>query len=408
MFFIKVGWRNILRHRRRSLVTLLAIVTGLVGIIAFGGFVQANYEGLRESVIRSQYGHLQLFRAGYEANHRQQPERYRLSPEDAGRIETLLAQAPHFAVAARRLEFTALLGSDKLSEAAIVRGVDPDNEGLINSALAIIDGNDLDSSEEDGVLLGEGLAQALGVKVGDTLTLMGTTAGGMMNALDVRVAGVFRSFAKEYDDRAAMVGLPLAQRLLSTGDVDNVVLLIDDTTKLDETVAWLTPRLEAAGLKVETKSWFELATFYRKVVDLYDGFFAFVVAVIALVVLFSIANTMMIAVMERTAEIGTLRALGTRREGVVKQFVVEALLLGLIGSAVGVVVAVGVSEVVSGLQIMMPPPPGSSRGYPLRIAQVPPLWALAACGVLVIAFFATLFPAMGAARRPVVDALRHV
>ena len=77
MFFIKVGWRNILRHRRRSLVTLLAIVTGLVGIIAFGGFVQANYEGLRESVIRSQYGHLQLFRAGYEANHRQQPERSR-------------------------------------------------------------------------------------------------------------------------------------------------------------------------------------------------------------------------------------------------------------------------------------------------------------------------------------------
>ena len=90
MFLIKVAWRNILRHKRRSLFALLTILSGVTGIILFGGFVEANYIGLRESVIRSQYGHLQIHRAGYEANHRQDPDRYRMPPEQAEQVKALL------------------------------------------------------------------------------------------------------------------------------------------------------------------------------------------------------------------------------------------------------------------------------------------------------------------------------
>lgn len=408
MFELKVGWRNILRHRRRSLVTLLAVVTGVVSIILFGGFVQANYEGLRESVIRSQYGHLQVYQAGYEDLHRSAPEKVRLSRPDAEKIVAIMEGDAHFVAASRRIEFTGLLGNERQSQAAVIRAADPDAESLINSALTLIDGNDLDASDAEGVLLGEGLAQSLNAGTGDMLTLVSATVDGVMNAVDVRVQGIFRSFAKEYDDRAMMMSLVQAQRLLGTDKVDMVVLLIDDTSHLQEVTAAVTSALQQSGLKTEMRSWDQLAGFYHRVVELYDGIFLFVIIVIAVVVLFGITNTMTMAVMERTAEIGTLRAIGARQTGIVRQFVVEGLVLAALSSVVGVLIGVALSSGITGLEIMMPPPPGSSRGYPLRIALVPWMWVVSAGGVWMIAALATLFPAIQASRKSIVDALRHV
>ena len=408
MFELKVGWRNILRHRRRSLVTLLAVVTGVVSIILFGGFVHANYEGLRESVIRSQYGHLQVYQKGYEELHRSAPEKVRLAREDADKIVALMEREPRFIAASRRIEFTGLLGNEKQSQAAVIRAVDIEAESLINSALTVIDGNDLEADDAEGVLLGEGLAQSLNAKPGDPLTLVSTTVDGGMNAVDVRVQGIFRSFAKEYDDRAMMMPLSQAQRVLGTDAVDMVVLLIDDTAHLPEVRTALASAFKQAGLATEMRGWEQLASFYHRVVELYDGIFMFVIIVIAVVVLFGITNTMMMAVMERTAEIGTLRAIGTRQTGIVRQFVVEGLVLAALSSVIGVILAVALSRGITGLEIMMPAPPGSSRGYPLRIAQVPWMWVVSAFGVWMIAAFATLFPAINASRKSIVDALRHV
>lgn len=408
MFFLKVGWRNILRHRRRSAVTVLSVMSGVIAVVLFGGFVQANYEGLRESVIRSQYGHLQIYAQGYLEGHRKEPAAHRLGPGEADAVERILADSPGFLVASRRLEFTGLLGNDRLSEAVVVRGVEPDSEALINSALTLIDGYDLDPSRPQGVLLGEGLAAALDASVGQRMTLLATTESGVMNAVDVQVEGVFRSFASEYDARAMMMVLSQAQLLLGTDAVDKVVLLIEDTAALPALVPELDARFAAAGLAVEHRSWWQLASFYQKVVDLYDSFFLFIVIVIALVVLLGITNTMMVAVMERTSEIGTLRAMGTRRTGIVRQFMVEGLLLALLSSLAGVAVGAALAEGITALEIMMAPPPGSSRGYPLRIALVPGAWLAAVIGVMAIAALATAFPATGAARKPIVDALRHV
>ncbi|CAI8936824.1 ABC transporter permease [Methylocaldum szegediense] len=408
MFLIKVAWRNILRHKRRSLFALLTILSGVTGIVLFGGFVEANYVGLRESVIRSQYGHLQIHRAGYEANHRQDPDRYRMPPEQAEQVKALLESNPHVQMTSRRLEFTALLGNEKNSQAAIVRGVDPETETLINSALTIIDGTDLDEEEPEGVLLGEGLAQALNAKVGDQLSLLASTVNGVMNAVDVKVQGIFQSFAKEYDDAAMMMTLPHAQQLLNTQSVDTVVALLDETMALDEVVADVAARSQAQDLGIEWVEWHKLATFYQKVVDLYDGFFLFINLVIYVVVVFGVANTMIVTVMERTAEIGTLRAMGTHRGGIVRQFLIEGLMLGVLGAVLGVLVGIALTYSLNALEIMMPPPPGSSKGYPLRIAYVPEIWAGSVGAVALIALFATLVPAMQAARKSIVDALRYV
>jgi putative ABC transport system permease protein len=407
-FFLKIGWRNILRHRRRSLVTLLSVSSGVIAVILFAGFIEANYQGLRESVIRSQYGHLQIYKAGYEQNHRQSPDKYRLTPDEVAKVRIILESSPRHVVSSRRLEFTGLLGNDRLTEAAVVRGVDPDAESLINSAMTVIAGKELDAANPDGVLLGEGLARAVNAKVGDQLTFVTSTVNGVMNAVDVRVEGIFRSFAKEYDDRAMLMGMDQSQKALNTMGVDMVVLLIDDTPALPAVVKAASDQFIASGLQVEVKEWFKLATFYQKVVDLYNGFFSFIVIVIAIVILFGVTNTMLISVMERTSEIGTLRALGTKARAIVHQFTVEALLLSFVSALVGIALAVLIAHGITAAEIMMPPPPGSSRGYPLRIATVPLAWLMALVSVLFIALAAAWYPARNASRKSIVDALRHV
>lgn len=408
MLTIKIAWRNIFRHRRRSLVTLLTVLSGVVAIILFGGFIQANYSGLRESVIRSQYGHLQIYHESFLANRFHSPEKHRLGPTQVDKLISVLEKQNEVAITARRIEFAGLLGSDKVSQAAVVRAVEPDKEGLINSALTILEGNDLDTEEGSNVILGEGLAQSLNAKVGQQLTLLATTVDGAMNAVDVKVTGIFRSSAKEYDDRAMMMPLSHAQTLLGTPSVDMVVVLLHDTALLGPFLNGFKEQAKKIGVPLEWRTWDELNNYYQQVVDLYDGFFLFIMLVISVVVAFGIANTMMIAVMERTVEIGTLRALGTQRSGIVKQFLAEGILLSFLSALLGVVLGIALSYAITQIQVMMPPPPGSAKGYPLRIAFVPAVWIASVLGVTAIAFFATLLPAMRASRREIVDALRYV
>lgn len=408
MLVFKIAWRNILRYKRRSLFAMMTILVGVAGIVLFGGFVEANYIGLRESIIRSQYGHLQIHQKGYELNYRREPNQYRMTPDLTRQAQALLESIPNVLITSRRLEFTGLLGNEQNSRAAIVRGVDPDSEALINSALTITDGTDLDSAKPEGVLLGEGLAQAIDAKVGDTLTLLGTTVNGVMNAVDVEVVGIFQSFAKEYDDAAMMMVLENAQNLLNTQSIDTLVVLLDDTLALQEAVASIVDKTQQQQLDIEWIEWFKMASFYQKVVDLYSGFFLFINLVIYIVVLFSVSNTMIVTVMERTSEIGTLRAMGMRRGGIIRQFLAEGLMLAMLGALLGVVSGIAITWLINSLEIMMPPPPGSSKGYPLHLQYVEEIWLSTVFVVGVIAFFATFIPALQASRKAIVDALRHV
>ena len=408
MIELKLAWRNITRHRRKSLMTLLAIMTGVAGIIVFSGFIEANYSGLRESVIRSQYGHMQVHQKGYLEYHRNSPAEYRLTPDTVDEYMNLVEDDERVLVTSPRLEFTGLLGNETTSQAAIIRGVDADKETLINSALTIIDGSELYSDEEDAIIVGEGLAASLNSGVGDILTLLAANDNGVMNAVDVRIVGIFRSFAKEYDDRAMMMNISQAQLLLDTEDVDKLVVLLSDTPLLDGFVADLQQHIDNKNLQLEYQMWHQMATFYHKVVDLYDGFFLFINIVIIAIVLLSITNTMIVTVMERTFEIGTTRALGVHRSNIVFQFVTEGALLALLSGLAGIALGAGVSSYITSLDIMMSPPPGSSQGFPLSIMQVPQTWIVSIIAVVLVAVIATFVPAYRAAKQNIVDALRHV
>jgi putative ABC transport system permease protein len=206
------------------------------------------------------------------------------------------------------------------------------------------------------------------------------------------------------------VGLPEVQRLLDVenGEVQSVVLLLDKTENTAAVRAAIEGLIRDRNLDLELRTWDDLALRYHQVRELFGRIFAVLTLIVSIMVVFGITNTMTMAIFERTREIGTVMALGTRRRGVISMFVLEGVALGALGGLIGVVLGVALAKAISSIGIQLPPPPGSTRGFAVNIFVVPEVLVQAFRLSLITAALASLYPAWRAARLNVVEALRHV
>jgi putative ABC transport system permease protein len=405
---VELAVRNVFRNRRRTLITLGAMAFGAAAIIVFGGFVHSIYVGVRESTIRSQVGHLQLYRRGFSERGHVAPYDYLIADYPALRAE--LARMEHVRTVTARLGFSGLVSTGDTTTSFVGLGVEPDGERPLASLAVIADGQDLARDTPRGIVAGVGLARAVGVRPGDDVTLLTTTRGGAINALAVTLRGTWESSEKAYDDRFLRASLPEVQRLLDVepGEVQSIVLLLDrteHTALVHERVAAL---IAARGLDLEVKTWEDLALRYHQVRELFGRIFGVLTLIVGVMVVFGITNTMTMAIFERTREIGTIMALGTRRRRVVGMFVLEGMTLGLLGGVAGIALGIALATAVSAIGIELPPPPGSTRGFTVQILVVPAVLLDAFRLSIVTATLASLYPAWRAARLDVVEALRHV
>ena len=406
--YVKLAIRNVFRNRRRTIITLGAMSFGGAAIIVFGGFVNSIYVGVRESTIRSQVGHIQLYRNGFSEKGNLAPLDYLIS--DYAPLRAELAKIEHVKTVTARLGFSGLVSTGDTTTSFVGNGVDPEGEANLSSMAALVEGRDLASGDPRGIMLGVGLAHAFGVKLGDDLTLLTTTKSGAINALAVKVRGVWESGEKAYDDRFLKVALPEVQRILDfeQGEVQSVVLLLDQTDNTAVVRDRIARLIRERGLDLEIKTWEDLALRYHQVRELFGRIFAVLTLIVSIMVVFGITNTMTMAIFERTREIGTVMALGTRRRGVIVMFVLEGVTLGALGGIAGVVLGIVLAKIVSDMGIQLPPPPGSTRGFMVQILVVPSVLAQAFRLSVITATLASLYPAWRAARLNVVEALRHV
>lgn len=406
--YLKLAIRNVGRNRRRTFITLAAMAFGAAAIIVFGGFVNAIYWGVREATIRSQIGHVQLYRKGFSEKGNVAPFDYLI--RDYASLRRELLAIPHVKVVTGRLGFSGLVSTGDTTTAFAGLGVDPGGEFELSSLAVVVDGQDLAAAQPRGITMGIGLARAFGVRPGDDLTLLSTTKGGAINALAVKVRGAWESNEKAYDDRFLKAPLTEVQRLLDVeGDeVQAVVLLLDATAHTAEVRAAIDRLVRERGLDLEVKTWEELALRYHQVRELFGRIFGVLALIVFIMVVFGITNTMTMAIFERTREIGTIMALGTRRRGVISMFVLEGLALGVLGGIAGVVLGIVLAKIVTAIGIKLPPPPGSTRGFLVQIFIVPEVLRQAFELSVVTATLASLYPAWRAARLDVVEALRHV
>jgi putative ABC transport system permease protein len=400
---LKLAFRNIFRNRARTALTLSVVIAGVAAIIVSGGFVEDTFIQLRESTIHSRLGHLQVFRQGYLEYGQREPSRFLISQPAA--LTHTLGSLGHVRAVMARLNFSGLASNGRADLPILGEGIEPDKEARLGTATTMLAGRMLNDTDVFSANIGEGVAAALELHPGSYITVTINTPEGALNTLDFQVAGVFRTFSKDYDDRAVRIPLAAAQELLATQSVHSLVLLLDQTAATDKVAAAV--RTALGGQGYEVKSWHELADFYGKTVELYRRQFGALQLIILVMLVLSVASTVNMAIFERTGEFGTLLAVGLRRPQIFKLVLLENVLLGGVGGGVGIVVGVILAGAISGIGIPMPPPPGSNIGYTAHIRVVPWVLVVAAVIGMLAATAAAVLPARRAARLPVVDALRH-
>jgi len=407
MSSIAFAWRNLVRQKRRSLLMMAVVAFGFASFALAGGFIAQSFEALREGTIRS-VGHLQLM--DRRALGRAEEATLEFGIQDAARARTAASKDPDVAAVLPRIDFVGLATTGTRSVPFLGVGVDPGPEAAATLANdLVVKGRYLSRQSEEGIVLGTGLAAALDAKVGSRVTLMATTPDGSLNAVDGLVQGLSDVKFKELNDRYLAAGLPLVARLLQSGEtVTKLVVFLKPGANEEKAAVRLEKALAAAGFPVAVQHWQDLAVFYGQVKLLYIGIFGFVGTVLVVIVILSAAIVMTMTVTERTREIGTLRALGTRPSGVLKLFLVEGVVIAAAGCVAGTVIALVVRAALNASGIMLPPPPGATTGTPIHVNFYPLAYVAGLAAMLVTMAIAAYFPARRASRVAIVEALTHV
>jgi len=413
MKFAVIALRNLARNRRRTLLSLLIVAAGTIGTLLTTGFIRFSFEGLREAIIHGGIGQLEVVPRSDLAASGSSAERPGI-PGMAGwqDVQRDIEALPHVLAAGALVQFTGMISKGERTAAVLAVADEPERARRMRFEVRVREGAGLPdappSEGEDTVLLGAVLARNLDAGPGDLLTLLGITSDGTLNALDLRVTGLTTTGLQDVDARIVRMHLASAQRLLGTENITALVIGLDDTSRTTEVRGALERRLGGREPSLAVVDWKTRAPFYGQVESLYLGIFWFLGSVIFVLVCLSTSNTLMMSVMERVREIGTLLAVGTSRAQVAAIVMFEALWLGLLGALVGDLLGIALVVAINALRIQMPPPPGATGSIELHLATAPGDFAATLALMLVILGVAAAVPVGIAVRLRIAEALRHV
>jgi putative ABC transport system permease protein len=403
MMWISLACRNIFANRRRSLLALAAVAAAAVAMLLFADYVNAIRVGLKYTTIHGGLGHIRVAAAGGFDGYEVKQLEHGMTPAQRAALSARADRIPAVRRVVPSLNFQGLVSNGPRTLSFSGTGADPILENAAFSAShQIVAGAPLNSAApDDGVILGDVLAQRLGVKPGQSVTLLTSTVSGAINAADVQVVGIETTGSPERDLHLLRAKLTMVQSLLATDKVSDVALLLEDDADVDAVLG----SLHAALPGLELRSWLDLAPYYSQVLELYETLFRIFGAFILVVSLLGLTTIILTSVLERSREIGVMRALGISTWEVRRAFMLEGLVLCVLGVCAGIVIAAGLGQVLNGLHLSMPPPPGRTEGYPLRV-----LWdwnstAWIATAILILGIAAAWMASGRVTRMKVIDAL---
>ena len=394
--------RSLLRNRRRSALSVTIIALGTAVSFFFLGYIQESRALIQETTVQ-EFGNVQIASSdlwddtseGYD---------YLLSTEQVEAVEEILATEPSVVSSTPQLQFPGLVAAGDQSQVVRVTSLVPGNDTL-SYADHVVAGRDLTSEDTAAVLVGRALADRLGLAPDSVITLTLTTVTGAYNATPLRVAGIFRFTSEQFELQTLFVPLPYAQLVLNTQGVDRLIVSLDAIAATNPVRDRLQDAFDARGLGLEVKTWDELSPFYRELSGLFDILFGFVAVATAVLVFFIILQVLTLAFLERTREVGTIRALGTTRGGVFRLLLSESAWLAVLGSLAGVAVGVCLAVAFNAVGIEWTPP-GTLDPVVLTV-RIAPTTAIGPFSVgLIATLLSAVFPAVQMSRLQVVDALR--
>ncbi|MES2037273.1 MAG: FtsX-like permease family protein [Pseudomonadota bacterium] len=400
--WLKFAFYNTLRNRRRSAITVVIAALGTAAILLAGGFAYSTYEGLAQISARST-GHLIIGKPQHFTSDQDVPLQYGL--DNAAALQSKLLADPAVRYVLPRIEYSGLISNGDKSTIMLAIGIDPDAEFSVKGpTLTLKEGELLQTeSAEAEIVLGEALARSLKAKPGSSLTLMASTTDGALNAVDVTVKGLVSTGVPDLDKRLVYSNIKTAQKLLNTQRISSLGVFLNS---MDATLP-AQARLAKVFPELTVQNWLEQAFFYKSVRDLYNRIFGALGAIISIIVVFVVANAMAMAIIERTREVGTLRAMGTLPGQLIRSFSFEGMILGGTGAIAGAALAITVALLLIIFPVQMPPPPGRSSGYPLLITIDAAMYAITVFMMFALSMLSSAFIARKTLRQSIVDALAH-
>ena len=408
---VKMAWRNIWRNPRRTILTICAIAFASLLLVFMLSFQFGSYETMINTSVKIQTGHLQV-----QAEEYQEKKNIRLVVPDPGKIAPILDKIPRIETYTFRGQAFALISSEDRTYGAAVTGIDPEREATVSRLKALIrQGSFLSTDDVEQALVGKLLAKNLRVQPGDELTIIGQGRDGSVAATVVTVKGIFSSGIDEFDRAAIHIPLKTFQEVFSMhGAIHEIVVIGKSLSDVQTIKSGITDGLSGLNTKRPLKvlDWDDLMPGLRQSIemDLISGLIFYLLLIF--VVAFSILNTFLMAIFERTREFGVLMAIGTTPARLTKVLLIESMSMTFVGIAAGIIIGglitlyfqaygidfSGASELLSQFGI-------TGRMYPklsLLSALSGPL------AVFVITFFAALYPALKVKKMQPVEAMRAV
>ncbi len=407
--YIKIALKNIRRHKRRTILIVIMITTAVTITIFLEGFLEDMRQGWLKAIIHTQTGHIQIMHKGYLEKELMSPLDMLISyPKE---IDKLLEKQKCILARTKRLNFGGMIATSE--KTAIFSGiaVDPVNEYEVFCLLDVDKGEKLSTYKENGCVIGIGLAKNLGIEVGDAVTLISNTIEGALNAVDVEIVGIFKSGQPQVDNILLYVTFPTAYNLLNIKEnkVSNIILILEDINLAPKFASILRAFIKDKYRweKIDVHLWADLATLYRKVMDMNKFTTGIIELIMFFLITLGICNTMLMAVFERTKEIGTMTAFGIRRGEIVGLFLCESLIIGIFGGLLGSILGAGITQVIHFIGIPYVPP-GTERLVYMRPIVCLDKMVLAFILTIITTIIGGLYPAFWASKIKPAEALRFI
>lgn len=399
----RMAFRDLGRNRRRSFFSILALAMGVALLMLMASFIEGEMTIAMDSTIRLQSGHLQVRAQSYDE--KKTSLKWEDLVEDPNQVAAQISSLAPVKVASPRLYATGIVVTRNDSAGVQIIGIDPQSEANAPYREGLITGEFLTADDREGILLGRPLAEKLGVNAGDQITLSANTSNGDVSEQPFTIRGIYSTQTNVFDTGVVFLPLQKAQAMTSTENhASTIFVLLHDTDQTDSVVE----ALQTSNYEVLT--WTKMNELIIQTEDMASSFMVLFYLIVLIVTATVIVNTLLMAVFERTREIGIFAAIGMKGRRIMTMFLAESSMLAVGGVILGVILGYLITSIFARNGFYVGNMAVGGGGFLISDTIYPKLTLDDTINLSTMAFVVTLiaglYPAWLAARMEPVEALR--
>jgi ABC-type lipoprotein release transport system permease subunit len=405
--YLRLAWRNIWRHKRRTVIIVLAMSLTLALMMFYDGLMNGFTDAIYGNAVKVLGGNIQVHAEGYRAQANSTPL---LPLTDAQAVVNAAEANPMVLAAAQRINTGGLVTSREGAFAVGITGVEPEKELKVNIiGQYVTEGRNLTSDDSDSLLIGKGLADAMNVKVGDRITMVGRSQHKEMRQRTMTIVGIYDLGMADIEKQTVYISLNEAMSLYELTAPTEIAIFLQHLGQENEVISGLKSGL--AGYEIESfeANYPDLASAISTKGGVMNIFSVIIIAIAGV----GILNLLLMAVYERTREIGVLGAMGLKPRQISFLFILEGTMIGLVGVVAGIVLGLALNGYLMRVGLDFGSMTQATSYMALIKDKVYPTWGvekllMRALMVAIISALAALIPAVEAGHREPAEALHFV